>query len=68
MKIIKNVFGYVDELETIEEFYSIHGRNVAESLDRVYNNNKFSKDWTKAALREGFTREQIEDFQTLQYL
>jgi hypothetical protein len=68
MKVIKNCFGGTDEMMTMEEFYTLYGRDVAEDLDRIYNNNQYSKDWTKAAIREGYHQTVIDDFLILQSL
>jgi hypothetical protein len=68
MNVITSPFGGVDEQATIEHFYDLHGRDVAEDLDRIYQNNKYSKDWTKYAIQQGYSPDEILDFKVIQNL
>ena len=61
---IKNPFGGADEQAMIDQFYALHGRNVAENLDRI-RKNCVGRDWRKAAIRAGYLAGQISDFEQL---
>lgn len=63
LAIIKNEFGGVDEQATIEAYYALHGRAMAEDLSRIAG--RTSGDWTKTALRDGYSAAAVRDFQIL---
>ena len=62
MKTIINPFGFVDERAMIEQFYDLHGRDIAERLSNIHKLHFDKKDWTVFAKREGFSQKQIDDF------
>ena len=76
MKQIKSPFGtMLDERAMTDQFLEIHGQDTAEALDRIMKNS-YPTPWppkhpnfkTKLevfkikALREGFTKRQVNDF------
>lgn len=76
MREIKSPFGtMLDEQAMTDQFFELHGRDTAEALDRIMQNSypmprmsclnpPKTRDqvFTEKALREGFSRQVVNDF------
>ena len=64
MKTILNPFSRVDEQAMIEQFYDLHGRDIAEKIDRIAKNCCW-KNWEKRCAEEGISQSAISDFRQI---
>jgi hypothetical protein len=73
--ILLNPFGGIDEKGMIQRFYDIHGRDVAENLDRIrkgcypmreplfpYRTISARQIFIRKATKQGFKEQVIMDF------